>query len=289
MRKYAEEGKYTLDVFNQNVADNLIFYPPVKGRVTQTFNPERQIFGIRITPSRQSPVAAVLDGTVIATYFSAEGGICHRNSTQQQLHIDIPLQRPAAEIGRAESCRGRKHRHIGQPHRREDTPLCRVSALASGRSSQPVGIYPLLTVHAYMGTKRQLAILGSTGSIGTQALQVVAEHADLFEIYALTAHRNVDLLIEQARRFSPEAAVIADESLYPKLKEALRDKPIKTYAGSEAIAQIVEAQPIDMVLTAMMGYAGLYPTIRAIKAGKAIALPTRRLSLDAGELLPAWL
>lgn len=84
MRKYAEEGKYTLDVFNQNVADNLIFYPPVKGRVTQTFNPERQIFGIRITPSRQSPVAAVLDGTVIATYLSAEEGyvieIQHNNN-----------------------------------------------------------------------------------------------------------------------------------------------------------------------------------------------------------------
>ena len=84
MRKYAEEGKYTLDVFNQNVADNLTFYPPVKGRVTQTFNPERQIFGIRITPSRQSPVAAVLDGTVIATYFSAEEGyvieIQHNNN-----------------------------------------------------------------------------------------------------------------------------------------------------------------------------------------------------------------
>lgn len=84
MRKYAEEGKYTLDVFNQNVADNLIFYPPVKGRITQTFNPERQIFGIRITPSRQSPVAAVLDGTVIATYLSAEEGyvieIQHNNN-----------------------------------------------------------------------------------------------------------------------------------------------------------------------------------------------------------------
>lgn len=136
-----------------------------------------------------------------------------------------------------------------------------------------------------MGTKRQLAILGSTGSIGTQALQVVAEHADLFEIYALTAHRNVDLLIEQARRFSPEAVVIADESLYPKLKEALSDKPIKTYAGSEAIAQIVEAQPIDMVLTAMMGYAGLYPTIRAIKAGKAIALANKETLVVAGELI----
>lgn len=136
-----------------------------------------------------------------------------------------------------------------------------------------------------MGTKRQLAILGSTGSIGTQALQVIAEHADLFEVYALTANHNVDLLIEQARRFSPEAVVIADETLYPKLKEALGDLPIKTFAGSDAIAQIVEAQPIDMVLTAMMGYAGLYPTIRAIKAGKAIALANKETLVVAGELI----
>ena len=136
-----------------------------------------------------------------------------------------------------------------------------------------------------MGTKRQLAILGSTGSIGTQALQVIAEHADLFEVYALTANHNVDLLIEQARRFSPEAVVIADETLYPKLKEALGDLPIKIFAGSDAIAQIVEAQPIDMVLTAMMGYAGLYPTIRAIKAGKAIALANKETLVVAGELI----
>lgn len=136
-----------------------------------------------------------------------------------------------------------------------------------------------------MGTKRQLAILGSTGSIGTQALQVIAEHADLFEVYALTANHNVDLLIEQARRFSPEAVVIADETLYPKLKETLSDLPIKTFAGSDAIAQIVEAQPIDMVLTAMMGYAGLYPTIRAIKAGKAIALANKETLVVAGELI----
>lgn len=136
-----------------------------------------------------------------------------------------------------------------------------------------------------MGTKKQLAILGSTGSIGTQALQVVAEHSDLFEVYALTANRNIDLLAEQARRFSPEAVVIADKSLYPRLKEALSDLPIKVYAGSEAIAQIVEAQPIDMVLTAMIGYAGLYPTIKAIEAGKAIALANKETLVVAGELI----
>ena len=136
-----------------------------------------------------------------------------------------------------------------------------------------------------MRTKKQLAILGSTGSIGTQALQVVAEHSDLFEVYALTANRNIDLLVEQARRFSPEAVVIADKSLYPRLKEVLSDMPIKVYAGSEAIAQIVEAQPIDMVLTAMIGYAGLYPTIKAIEAGKAIALANKETLVVAGELI----
>ena len=133
--------------------------------------------------------------------------------------------------------------------------------------------------------KKQLAILGSTGSIGTQALEVISEHSDLFEVYALTANNNVDLLIVQARKFNPEAVVIANESLYPKLKDALEDLPIKVYAGHDAIAQIVESEPIDMVLTAMIGYAGLYPTIRAIKAGKTIALANKETLVVAGELI----
>lgn len=136
-----------------------------------------------------------------------------------------------------------------------------------------------------MGRKKQLAILGSTGSIGTQALEVISEHLDLFEVYALTAGHNVKLLIEQARKYTPEAVIIADTSLYAELQEALSDLPIKVYAGSDAIAQIVEAAPIDMVLTAMMGYAGLYPTIRAIKAGKAIALANKETLVVAGELI----
>ena len=133
--------------------------------------------------------------------------------------------------------------------------------------------------------KKQLAILGSTGSIGTQALEVISEHSDLFEVYALTANNNVDLLILQARKFSPEVVVIANESLYPKLKDALEALPIKVYAGHDAIAQIVESEPIDMVLTAMIGYAGLYPTIRAIKAGKTIALANKETLVVAGELI----
>ena len=123
--------------------------------------------------------------------------------------------------------------------------------------------------------KRQLAILGSTGSIGTQALEVVSEHPDRFEVYALTANNQVDLLINQARKFMPEVVVIANEQKYPELKEALEDLPIKVWAGSDAIAQVVQAKPIDMVLTAMVGYAGLKPTIAAIKAGKAIALANK--------------
>lgn len=133
--------------------------------------------------------------------------------------------------------------------------------------------------------KRQLAILGSTGSIGTQALEVVSEHSDLFEVYALTANNQVDLLINQARKYMPEVVVIANERKYPELKEALEDLPIKVWAGADAIAQMVQSEPIDMVLTAMVGYSGLRPTISAIKAGKVIALANKETLVVAGELI----
>lgn len=133
--------------------------------------------------------------------------------------------------------------------------------------------------------KKQIAILGSTGSIGTQALQVIEEHPDLYEAYALTANNRVELLIEQARRFQPEAVVIANEAHYVPLKAALADLPIKVYAGTDALCQIVESQPIDVVLTAMVGYAGLRPTMNAIRAGKAIALANKETLVVAGELI----
>lgn len=133
--------------------------------------------------------------------------------------------------------------------------------------------------------KKQIAILGSTGSIGTQALQVIAEHPDLYETYALTANNRVELLIEQAKRFQPEVVVIANETKYLQLKEALAHLPIKVYAGADALAQVVEAEPIDVVLTAMVGYAGLSPTIHAIRAGKAIALANKETLVVAGELI----
>jgi len=133
--------------------------------------------------------------------------------------------------------------------------------------------------------KKQLAILGSTGSIGTQALDVIRAYPDRFEVYALTANNQVDLLIKQAREFLPEAVIIGNKELYPKLKEALEDLPIKVYAGAEAIAQIVESEPIDMVLAAMVGYAGLLPTMRAIQAGKAIALANKETMVVAGEII----
>ena len=133
--------------------------------------------------------------------------------------------------------------------------------------------------------KKQIAILGSTGSIGTQALQVIEEHPDLYEPYALTANNRVELLIAQARKFQPEVVVIANEAKYAELKEALSDLPIKVYAGTDAICQIVEAGPIDMVLTAMVGYAGLKPTMNAIRARKAIALANKETLVVAGELI----
>lgn len=133
--------------------------------------------------------------------------------------------------------------------------------------------------------KKQIAILGSTGSIGTQALQVIGEHPDLYEVYALTANNRVELLAEQARKFLPEAVVIANEDKYEQLKEALADLPVKVYAGEDALAQIVESKPVDIVLTAMVGYAGLRPTINAIKAGKTIALANKETLVVAGELI----
>ena len=131
--------------------------------------------------------------------------------------------------------------------------------------------------------RKQLAILGSTGSIGTQTLDVVAEHPDLFEVYTLTANNNVERLIEQAKRFNPDSVVIANEAHYPRLQEALKELPIKVYAGDEAIAQIVEAAPIDIVVTAMVGYAGLKPTIRAIEAHKTIALANKETLVVADD------
>ena len=135
--------------------------------------------------------------------------------------------------------------------------------------------------------KKQIAILGSTGSIGTQALQVIEEHPDLYEAYALTANNQVELLAEQARKFMPAAVVIANEAKYLQLKDMLADLPIQVYAGSDALCEIVEAKPIDVVLASMVGYAGLRPTMNAIKAGKAIALANKETLVVAGELINA--
>lgn len=133
--------------------------------------------------------------------------------------------------------------------------------------------------------KKKVAILGSTGSIGTQALEVLSELNSDFEVYALTANNNVDLLIQQAKHFLPEHVVIGNHQLYPIIKDALSSLPIKVYAGSEAIAQIAEMEAIDIVLTAMVGYSGLKPTMNAIKAGKKIALANKETLVVAGELI----
>lgn len=135
--------------------------------------------------------------------------------------------------------------------------------------------------------KRQIALLGSTGSIGTQALDVVRDNTDRFEIYALVARQNVDLLAQQAREFRPEVVVIADEQYYAPLKEALADLPMKVWAGADAITDVVQMAPVDVVLTAMVGYAGLRPTLAALEAGKAVALANKETLVVAGELVTA--
>lgn len=134
--------------------------------------------------------------------------------------------------------------------------------------------------------KQQICILGSTGSIGTQALDVISQHADRYEVYCLTANNRWQQLVEQARQYQPAAVVIANDDHYGKVKEALDDLPdIKVYAGADALNQIVEAEPIDMVLTAMVGFAGLAPTIHAIKARKKICLANKETLVVAGELI----
>lgn len=133
--------------------------------------------------------------------------------------------------------------------------------------------------------KKKIAILGSTGSIGTQALQVIRNHPDQFEAFVLTANNQVDLLIQQAREFLPDAVVISNDTLYLKLKEALSDLPIKVYAGEDALAQVVQSESVDMVLTAMVGFCGLRPTIEAIKSGKPIALANKETMVVAGALI----
>ena len=134
--------------------------------------------------------------------------------------------------------------------------------------------------------KQQICILGSTGSIGTQALEVIEGHSERFEAYCLTANNKVELLAEQARKFRPAAVVIANEACYDELCGLLSDCPdIKVYAGAQALCDIVEAEPIDMVLTAMVGFAGLAPTIHAIKARKKICLANKETLVVAGELI----
>ena len=133
--------------------------------------------------------------------------------------------------------------------------------------------------------KKRIAILGSTGSIGTQTLDVVRQHPDKFEVEVLTAYNNADLLIQQAREFIPNTIVIGNESKYDDLKNALSDLPVKIFAGSDAISQVVEMDTIDIVLTAMVGFSGLVPTLNAIKAKKTIALANKETLVVAGELI----
>ena len=135
--------------------------------------------------------------------------------------------------------------------------------------------------------KKRICILGSTGSIGTQALDVIAQHSDLYEAYVLTAYNNADLLIQQARKYMPEAVVIAKESNYETVKEGLSDLPIKVYTGADALCQVVQDDQVDIVLASMVGFAGLEPTIAAIKAQKMIALANKETLVVGGDIIMA--
>ena len=132
---------------------------------------------------------------------------------------------------------------------------------------------------------KRIAILGSTGSIGTQTLEVISKNPDQFEVEVLTANNNIELLIEQAKRFRPNVVVISNSCHFDQLNDALKDEPVKVYAGREALQQVVEMSTIDIVVTAMVGYSGLIPTCNAIKAGKHIALANKETMVVAGEII----
>lgn len=136
-----------------------------------------------------------------------------------------------------------------------------------------------------MKNVKRVCILGSTGSIGTQALDVIEQHSDMYEAYILTAYNNDELVVEQARKFKPEVVVIANEAKYEKVKDALSDLPIKVYTGAKALCEVVQDDNVDIVLASMVGFAGLEPTIAAIKAGKAIALANKETLVVAGDLI----
>lgn len=133
--------------------------------------------------------------------------------------------------------------------------------------------------------KKRIAILGSTGSIGTQSLEVIEQNPEKFEVEVITANNNVDLLIEQARKYQPNVVVIANEAKYNYVSEALKNEPIKVFAGSEALNQVVQMDTVDQVITAMVGYSGLIPTFHAVKAGKNIALANKETLVVAGEII----
>ena len=133
--------------------------------------------------------------------------------------------------------------------------------------------------------KKRIAILGSTGSIGTQALEVIDQYPDYFEVEVLTANNNIELLVQQARKYQPNVVVVANETHYKVLQEALKSEPIKVYAGSNAIAEVAQMDTVDIVLTAMVGYSGLIPTFNAAKAGKQIALANKETMVVAGEII----
>lgn len=133
--------------------------------------------------------------------------------------------------------------------------------------------------------RRRIAILGSTGSIGTQALQVIEEHSGKYEVQVLTANNNVELLARQARQFLPDAVVIANDTHYIALKKTLADIPVKVFAGADAICEVVTMDTVDVVLATMVGYAGLLPTMTAIRAGKTIALANKETLVVAGEII----
>ena len=249
--------------------------------VTSHYETDVHHYGVDLAAAPKESVLATLDGTVIYTGFDPNHGnviqLQHKNGfISVYKHNELLLKEVGDHVVAGEAIA-----LVGNTGELSTGPHLHFELWYKGNPVNPEEYYSFLIFHE----KKTVSDIRLDRFHRNQALEVVSEHSDLFEVYALTANNQVDLLINQARKYMPEVVVIANERKYPELKEALEDLPIKVWAGADAIAQMVQSEPIDMVLTAMVGYSGLRPTISAIKAGKAIALANKETLVVAGELI----
>ena len=276
------EGPYGLgkSPSRKTLREAMAMTAPVEGIITEKFDTKLGQYGIRIAAAPGSQVSA-------AEPVEPRRGLRGAGAARRQRTLDLQKSRavdgldgPAAPQRRGA---GIQQRPAGRRHRLETLRLRTVERRQARRSRR---LHRILMEHSAGKAprmKQRIALLGSTGSIGVQTLDIVRENSELFEITTLTAHRNWEALARQAEEFAPDSVVIADDSKYDALRRALADRPVKVYAGADAIRQVVQADTVDTVVNALVGYAGLLPTVAAIEAGKKVALANKETLVVGGD------